>query len=509
MTRLWSFPGGVKLAGEKALSNEAPVRELAPPQRVALPLKQHAGAAAEPVVAVGDRVDKGELVAAGRAFISASVHASVSGRVVAIDEYPIPHPSAVPEPCIIIESDAEERWAPSLVSHPDPEGVSAAEIKTLIREAGIVGLGGAVFPAAVKLKTPQPVDTLVVNGVECEPYITCDDALMRQRPEEIIRGALLSMRLVGASRCLVGVEDNKPEAAGALLDATARCREAGMPGAHAVEVVRVPTIFPAGGERQLVRTLTGRKVPPRALPYEAGVVCLNVGTIAAIYDAVYRGRPLVSRIVTVTGPGVRAPANFTVPLGTPLSALIEAAGGLTGENVELIMGGPMMGFALPDAGTMVVKGTNCLLVTPEPEAQPAPMPCIRCGSCAGACPMRLLPQQLYWHARGKNFDKLASYSLDSCIECGCCAVVCPSNIPLVSYFRFAKSEIADRERKRQRADESRARTQARESRLARQKQEQEAKKAARKAARHKSKPESKNKSNSAEADLASATGDGA
>lgn len=481
MRRLWSFPGGVRLPGFKELSNREAIRELRPPPRVYLPLRQHIGADTVPLVSIGQRVAKGQLVADAAAFVSAPVHASVSGTVVDIGEHRVPHPSGIAEPCIVIESDGEQRWDPDLQPVSDPDQATPEVLREIIRGAGIVGLGGAVFPSAAKLKSPRAIDTLVINGVECEPYITCDDLLMRTRAADVLRGCLLLARIVGASECLLAVEDNKPEAAATLREAQRRLVDTGCAGADAISVVSVPTVFPAGGEKQLIKVLTGREVPAGGLPYELGVVCLNVGTTAAIHDAVYLGRPLVSRIVTVTGSGVRRPGNFQVPLGAPVQALLDAAGA-TVDGHDVIMGGPMMGQRLPGPDTMVVKGSNCILVN-KPEARPAAMPCIRCGSCADACPMQLLPQQLYWHARGKSFDKLAGYGLDSCIECGCCAVVCPSRIPLVSYFRYAKTELADQAYKRQRAEVSRQRTEARQERLERIEREKAERKAKRKAAR--------------------------
>lgn len=485
MRRLWLFPGGIRLPGFKQLSNREAVRPLPLPDRLYIPLRQHIGAEARPVVKPGDRVDKGQLLAEATSFVSAPVHASTSGVVVDIGEQTVPHPSGIAEDCIVIDADAEDRWHPDLKPLADIESASPAQLRDAIREAGIVGLGGAVFPSAAKLKPPRSIDTLIINGVECEPYITCDDLLMRSRAEAVLRGVLLLRRILSARECILAVEDNKPEATQQLRHALDALTAVGESGADSIELVNIPTVFPAGGEKQLIKVLTGREVPADGLPYELGVVCLNVGTTAAVYDAVHLGRPLVSRIVTVTGSGVKHPGNYKVPLGTPIQALLDEVGCVDGET-ELIMGGPMMGQRLPGSQAMVVKGSNCILVN-KPVPQTAAMPCIRCGSCADACPMKLLPQQLYWHARGRTFDKLERYQLDSCIECGCCNLVCPSHIPLVSYFRYAKAEIAEQAFKRQRAEESRRRTEARQQRLERMKREQEERKARRKAARAKPK----------------------
>ena len=487
MKKLWRFRGGVKLAGYKQLADASQIKSLPIPPRLILPLRQHIGDSTEPLVAVGDKVYKGQLLASSSAFISAPVHASSSGVVIDIDKYPVPHQSGLAELCMVIETDGADTWHPDILPEPHPDQLSADECRKRIRQAGIVGLGGAVFPSAAKLKPTRAIDTLIVNGVECEPYINCDDALMRARPEAILRGILQLRRLLQPIDCLIAVEDNKPEAIKALQDTLDKLTAASINGVNSIQVVAVPTVFPAGGEKQLIKVLTGKEVPQHGLPYEVGIVCLNVGTTAAIYDAIYAGRPLVSRVMTVTGAQVQQPANFEVLLGTPVEHILAAAGGVRSAEHQLIMGGPMMGVTLPHSQLPIVKASNCLLVSEAPPASAA-LPCIRCGACASACPMQLLPQQLYWHARGKAFDKLAHYHLTDCIECGCCAVVCPANIPLVHYFRFAKTEKQEHDIKARFADQSRMRTQAREARLERVKREQEARKAARKAARQQKAP---------------------
>ncbi|MEJ2508723.1 MAG: electron transport complex subunit RsxC [Gammaproteobacteria bacterium] len=467
--RLWRFPGGLRLAGNKAMSLATPLVEAPLPERLILPLRQHIGAPAEPRVAVGQSVRKGEILAQAREYVSAPVHAPTSGRVVAIGEHPVPHPSGLSAPCIELAPDGEDRWDDGLDVPEDPSSLPAAELRARIRAAGIVGLGGAVFPSAVKL-TPGPqqvIDTLVINGVECEPYITCDDTLMQTRPRDVVEGARVLRLLVGAARCILAVEDNKPQAAQALRRAlTGEAAESNEPR-DGIEVMQVPTRFPAGGEKQLIRVLTGREVPRSGLPLHIGVVCLNVGTTAAVYDAVFRRRPLISRIVTVTGPGVRRPRNLLVRLGTPLSHLIEQAGGYAIERPRLTMGGPMMGLALSDDTLPITKATNCVLVEPQPAAART-LPCIRCGACVDVCPVRLLPQQLYWFAQSGQYDKARGHGVFDCIECGCCAHVCPSNIPLVQYYRNAKSEIAAAERERSRAERSRQRHEMRQLRLERE-----------------------------------------
>ena len=488
MIKLWKFKGGIKLAGFKSLSKSSEIKKIPLPERLVLPLRQHIGEIAEPAVVVGDKVYKGQLIAISSSFISATVHSSSSGTVIDIGKYSIPHQSGILEMCIVIKPDGLDEWEPNIKPNINPESLTADEMRNAIREAGIVGLGGAVFPSAAKLKPTRTIDTLVINGVECEPYITCDDALMRSRPEDIIRGLLLLRKLLKPVECIVAVEDNKPEAIQALNASLKKLKSDGIGSVNTIRIVAVPTVFPTGGEKQLIKVLTGKEVPQNGLPYEVGIVCLNVATTAAIYDALYIRKPLVSRIMTVTGPKIKQPANFEVLIGTPIENVLAAAGGVTSDNHTLIMGGPMMGIPLPHSNIPVVKASNCILVeTVTKQSKPVVMPCIRCGSCANVCPMNLLPQQLYWHSRAKAFDKLTHYNLSECIECGCCSVVCPSKIPLVHYFRFAKTEKMEHEIKAKFADQSRIRTKKREERLERIKQEKEELKAKRKLERQRKK----------------------
>lgn len=485
--KLFRFRGGVHLSGFKRLSSEQAIRPVDLPERIVIPLRQHIGAPAEPVVSVGQQVLKGQLLATTKQFVSAAVHASTSGTVVEIGHHVLPHTAGLTEPCIIIAPDGQERWDTAIAPQLRPETLSAEEIRERIRGAGIVGLGGAVFPSSVKLKPTRRIDTLLINGAECEPYITCDDALMRARADSILRGCLLLKRLLDAPECIVAIEDNKPAALQILRDTLERFVAAEVSDAKSIEVVAIPTLFPAGGEKQLIKVVSGKEVPPRGLPYEVGVVCLNVGTTAAVYDAIYDGKPLISRVVTVTGPNVPRPGNYQVLIGTPIRHVLRGAGVEDLSDKALIMGGPMMGQQLQDVDAPVVKATNCLLIDERQESRLPVMPCIRCGACAQACPMQLLPQQLYWHGRAKNLEKLEHYHLADCIECGCCAVVCPAQIPLVHYFRFAKSAIKERDFKRDLANQSRIRNEARQARLERIKQEQEARKAAKRAARQRKK----------------------
>jgi len=492
MKKLWKFKGGIKLPGFKKISNPSSINSIPIPNKIILPLRQHIGEPAEPIVDVGDHVYKGQPVATSKSLMSASVHASTSGVVTDIGKYTIPHQSGMSEICIVIKTDKKDQWHPNIESNLDPENLGTEELCTRIREAGIVGLGGAVFPSAVKLKATRQIDTLIINGAECEPYITCDDALMQNRADDVVQGVLLLRRLLNPAECIIAIEDNKPQAIDAMQASIKKFKEKGIGSVAAIDVIPIPTIFPTGGEKQLIKVLTGKDVPRNGLPYEVGVICLNVGTTVAIRNAIYEGIPLLSRYVTVTGMMVRQPANFEVLIGTPVQDVIKAAGGEKSDKFEIIMGGPMMGQLLPHQQTPVIKATNCILLQDiESEKEANVMPCIRCGSCASACPMNLLPQQLYWHAKEKSFQKLQHYKLSDCIECGCCSVVCPSRIPLVQYFRFAKSEQKDREFKTKLSEQSRIRAQMRDFRLERIKREQEERKARRKAERLKKNAASK------------------
>jgi len=462
--QLWTFHGGLHLPDQKAQSTSRPIGRAAIPPRLVLPLQQHIGSPPEILVAPGERVLKGQLIARPEGYVSAALHAPSSGRVIEVADHPIPHPSGLSAPCIVIETDGRDQWAQLPAALPDFEQREPATLRERVRWAGVVGLGGAAFPSSVKLNPgPKRIHTLVLNGAECEPYISCDDMLMRERPHQVLEGLRVLRHMLGAELCLIGVEDNKPDAVAAL---DAALNQSGVEG---VELVVIPTRYPSGGEKQLIQVLTGVEVPSHGIPAQVGMVCHNVGTAVAVADAVIRGRPLISRIVTLTGPGMVRPQNREVLIGTPADALIAACGGYTGQVSGLILGGPMMGFSLCSDQVPLTKGANCLLAT-NPESSPDPGPpwaCIRCGECATVCPVSLLPQQLYWYARAKDFDRVQDYDLFDCIECGCCAQVCPSQLPLVQYYRFAKTEIWALEEDKRKAEHARQRHEARVSRLER------------------------------------------
>ncbi len=435
--KLWQFHGGLKLNGHKSLSSESQIRRANLPPFLVLPLLQHIGEPTEAVVEIGEKVLKGQVIGHCREKncslkMSTPIHASSSGTVVAIENRPVPHPSGLTAPCIVIETDGEDKWI-ECTPIADYSTLSPTELLHHIAKAGIVGLGGAGFPAHIKLNS-KSIDTLIINGAECEPYITCDDRLMREYPQDIIAGAQIIRHILGGTkRCVIAVEDNKPEAYQALSKAAEE---------QDVEIELIPTRYPTGGERQLIQVLTGKEIGRAELPAKRGIVVHNVKTARAVYRAIQHGRPLVSRIVTVTGEGVENPQNFEVPFGTLISFLIEECGRSKAGIEKLIMGGPMMGFGLANEEYPIIKTTNCIIASPAENIEKSPeMPCIRCGACAQVCPVNLLPQQLYWHAKAKDFKKAQNYHIFDCIDCGCCAHVCPSHIPLVSYYRYAKAEI--------------------------------------------------------------------
>lgn len=467
--RLFKFHGGVHPPEHKLESTTSPVRTVAVPKRLVLPLRQHIGNVGKVLVAVGDHVLKGQLLAQPSGQVSAAVHAPTSGTITAIDEQLIPHASGLPDQCITLEADGEDRWVPHQAL--DFRAMEKSAVIEALRLAGVVGLGGATFPSHVKLREDarHPVRTLILNGAECEPFITCDDMLMRERADEIVRGIEIMQYLLGAERCIVGIEDNKPEAAAAMRAACAK-------STLEIGVVAVPTLYPGGGAKQLIKVLTGLEVPSGKLPTEIGVQCFNVATAYTVHRYLNFGEPVISRIVTITG-NVAQPGNFEVPLGMAVNELVQAAGGAGPDCNGFIMGGPMMGFNLPSPHVPLVKATNCIIASAPRmfPAQPPVMPCIRCARCADACPVNLQPQELYWFSKSQNLEKARDYQLFDCIECGCCSYVCPSRIPLVQFYRYAKSEILTQDRAKEAANLARERNEMRLARIDREKQERAAK----------------------------------
>ncbi len=491
MRRVYGIHGGIHPPEEKGLSNPGTVVDAGLPEKLVLPLSQHIGAPAKAAVAVGDHVLGGQCLASAVGAVSASVHAPTSGIVTAIEPRPVPHPSGIDNLCIEISCDGRDQWV-DLEAIDDYRQFTPHELVERVKKAGIAGMGGAGFPTATKLlaRDRYAIDTLIINGTECEPYITADDTLMQTAAEAIVEGAEILAYIVGASTVIFGVEDNKPDALQALQQAV-NARANGQSD-HQLEVVSFPTKYPSGGEKQLIEILTGQQVPSGGLPADLGIVCQNPGTAVAVGDAVLKGRPLVDRIVTLTGRALGKPANYRARLGTPIAHLLALSEFNPSDNERLIHGGPMMGFALGTDAAPVIKTTNCVLVPTRDElpVPPAAQACIRCGLCAEACPAELLPQQLYWYARAKDHEQLERHNLFDCIECGACSWVCPSNIPLVQYYRAAKGTIQEAKEDKLRSDRARERFEARQERVAKEAAEKEAKRAARKAAAQKKASES-------------------
>ncbi|MBC7247186.1 MAG: electron transport complex subunit RsxC [Actinobacteria bacterium] len=433
-----TFKGGIHPPYNKELASGKAVREAPLPPEVIIPLQQHIGAPNEPLVKPGDRVEVGQKIASSEAFVSAPVHASVAGTVKDITE--ITGFTGAKVKCVVVTPDAEQ---PEFRKQDrDITSLSDSEIRDIAREAGLVGMGGAAFPTHVKLAPPKdkPVDTVIINACECEPFLTCDHRLMLERPVDLVRGLKLLMRAVGAKKGLIGIEANKMDAVDAVRDAAAGDTDI------AVEVLEVK--YPEGAEKMLIYALTGRKVPPGKLPSEVGCLVQNVGTAVALYEAAAWGKPLYERVLTVTGPGIKEPGNLLARIGTPISALIEACGGFAGDPGKVIMGGPMTGWAQPDTNAPIVKGTSGVVVlTPEAVDVGTEEECVRCGKCVDVCPMFLLPNFIAQSVKKGQWDKAEMWGALDCFECGCCSFSCPAYIPHVDYVRKAKAEITALKRK--------------------------------------------------------------
>ncbi|HFS6721945.1 electron transport complex subunit RsxC [Proteus mirabilis] len=468
--KIWDFKGGIHPPEMKLQSSRTPMRIAQLPDEVTIPIHQHLGTPGQLCVKVGDHVLKGQALTRGVGR-TLPVHASISGTVTAIEPFPSTHPSGLPEIAVKIVSDGKDEWR-ERTPLIDYQSQSKEVLLTRIHEAGIAGLGGAGFPTATKLKGGGDlVKTLIINAAECEPYITADDRLMQEHADEVIAGCQILMHILSPDEVLIGIEDNKPEAIAALKQALAT-----HTNEKRIFIRVIPTKYPSGGAKQLTKILTGKEVPSGGRSSDIGVLMQNVGTVVAIKRAIIDDEPLIERVVTVTGQGAKTPGNFWARLGTPIYALIKQAGFVAGSEQMVIMGGPLMGFTLPDLNAPVIKITNCLLI-PSPEEMDTDNieeACIRCGQCVDACPSGLLPQQLYWFSKGKEHEKAQQHNLFDCIECGACAFVCPSNIPLVQYYRQEKAEIREIDAEAKRAAEAKARFEAKKIRMEREKLEREA-----------------------------------
>jgi len=482
LIKVWELPGGVHPPEHKDQSLQLPLGTIPLPPVLVIPLNQHMGTPAQPVVQVGERVLAGQLIGAADGTFSANTHASTSGTVIAIEERAIPHPSGISSESVVIEPDGKNEWI-HLTPCEDYRGLDRLALLDKIRAAGVAGLGGAGFPTAVKLapKSTQVIDTLILNGAECEPYITADDMLMQERANELVAGTLLLSHILHHPKnLLIGIEDNKPRAIAAVRAAVAGAA-ANDPEAANIQVVVFPTKYPSGGAKQLIQILTGREIPSGHHSADIGVICINVGTAAAAWRAVRFGEPMVSRVATIVGEALGTQRNIEVLFGTPISYVLAQHGFDAMRASRVIMGGPMMGFTLLDLDAPVIKTTNCILA-PGKQELPEPLPaqaCIRCGMCAEVCPASLLPQQLFWYAQAEDFDRLESHNLFDCIECGACSYVCPSTIPLVQYYRAAKGSIRLHEIEKEKSDRSRQRFEFRQQRIAKEEAEKEAKRLAR------------------------------
>ena len=473
---LHTFHGGIHPSEEKGQTRDLAITRFKNREEVVVPLNQGIRAVNRPIVEVGDRVSRGDRLSECFNPLSVPVHAPCNGIVTAIEERPFTHPSGMQSLAIVLQaSGCEPHDTPALPIAPLLEGLSNEEIITKIRTAGVIGLGGAGFPTAPKLRSGgQQIETLILNGMECEPRITCDDRLMREQPEQIILGVEVLNHLLQPKEILIGIEDNKPEAIEAMRRATAN---ANAP----IEVVTCPTLYPSGGEKQLIQILSGKEVPSGGLPYQLGILCQNVATAHAIYRAV-QDRPLTHRVITISGAAVTAPGNYEVAIGTPIRQLLTDCGVAAGE-LTVTVGGPMMGFPLKDLDSPVTKIVNSLIVEfAATSPSTSVRNCIRCASCSDVCPVKLLPQQLFWATQSRNYEDANSLNLFDCIECGCCSHVCPSHIPLVDYYRHAKAVLRNQQQEKVKAEQARKRHEFRDARILREKEVKARKLAAKKAA---------------------------
>lgn len=466
--------GGVHPEGRKDLSAARGIRALPLPEKLYVPLQQHIGAPAIPVVNVGERVLKGQLIAAAQGNVSAPVHAPTSGILVALGDHVAPHPSGLPVPTFTLACDGLDEWA-ALEACDDPFALEADDIAARVAAAGIVGLGGATFPSALKLNLSRGVQTLIINGGECEPYLTCDDRIMRERATAIVEGISLIAQAVSAKEVIVGIEDNKPEAIEAMR---------GAARASTMKVVAMPSMYPMGSEKQIIQVLTGQEIPAGGRPADIGVLVHNVATAFAVHQAIRFGKPLISRIVTVSGGAIKSPCNVEALVGTPVQELVDFAGGYSQPAARMVLGGPMMGQHITNTAVPVVKGSSGILaLTAEEIGHDEPSPCIRCSTCVRACPVGLLPLEMAAHIRGSDLAGAVDLGLKDCIACGSCSYVCPAHIPLVHYFNYAKGDLAAQERAKLKQEATKKLAEARSERIARIERERAEMMAKRKAAR--------------------------
>jgi electron transport complex protein RnfC len=445
--KLFPIRGGIHPEYRKDMTSEKAIVAMPMPAALYIPLQQHIGAPAEVLVAEGDLVRKGQMIARNQGAVSASQHAPTSGRITSVAEVAAPHPSGLPQKTIIIEPDGKDEWADLPEPIADPFAADPHTIHDRVAQSGIVGMGGAAFPSAVKLNlgAQKKLETLLLNGAECEPYLTCDDRVMREYPDEVIDGARIMAHALGTAKVVIGIEQNKPQAIEIMTRAAAAFPE--------IKVVAVPVQYPMGSERHLVQAITGRETPARKLTADLGIVVHNVATARAVHHAVRFGRPLVARVVTVSGGAIREPSNVMTPIGTKVSDLVEFCGGFSARPESVVNGGPMMGQPLPSLDVPVVKGTSGILAMTAEEINNSPTSaCIRCGACVTICPCGLSPVDMAAFIRKDNLDVAAKLGVMDCFSCGSCSWVCPSHIPLVHYFNYAKGVLRELESERRKSE---------------------------------------------------------
>ena len=461
--------GGLRLPGHKSQTTSSRIQNVPVPAQLVLPISQHVGEAAQPLVGIGEHVLKGQLLADTGGALGAPVHAPSSGKVAPIEPRPVSRRLGDNAPCIIIDCDGEDRPAGQAMSAPHFTELSPDALTTEILRGGIVGLGGAVFPTAQKLlqAISGRVEFLILNGVECEPYISCDDMLMREHATAVLVGAQILMQALQIDTCYVAVESDKSVALQSLLSALNALDDT------RIVLKQIPTIYPSGGEDQLVQLVTNREVPTHGLPTDVGCLVQNVGTAAAIHDWIVDHQPLISRVTTVTGDGIRTPMNVRARIGTSVADIVEFTGGYAERAEHLIIGGPLTGKSISTDRVPLEKATNSILVVFRSSFQGNELPCIRCGDCAAVCPVQLQPQQLFWHASADDENKLRQFGLTDCIECGCCDLVCPSHLPLTASFRTAKARIRELQDEKARAERARRRFEARTRRLQQEQRDRE------------------------------------
>ena len=488
----WDFNGGIHPPEQKTLTTAKPIKHLALPQQLIIPLQQHIGREGDLLVSIGDYVLKGQPLTKSSNVMVVPIHAPTSGIISAIKMSVIAHPSGLSQLCVFLDVDGKDTWRKREIC-ADISQLSNHDIIEKIADAGISGMGGAGFPTHIKLNSKPDINFLIINGVECEPYITADDLLMMEQSDAIVDGIKIIDRLLTPAFILIAIEDNKPKAIKALQQATANIEK--------IKVCVVPTKYPSGGEKQLIKILTGQEVTSGRLPIHSGIVMQNIATCFAINEAVIHDTPLIRRVVTVTGQALKKPQNVWALLGTPIKFLLEQCGvhDIDNEKQPVIMGGPMMGFSVSSDQVPIVKISNCILVPSKTEMPSAfdneskEVECIRCGQCSDVCPSHLLPQELQWSAKAKDYPQLEKLNLSDCIDCGACAYVCPSQIPLVHYYRIAKAEIREQQQLDLKAEKAKTRFEARKLRLEKEKTARQEKQkkaaAARKAAMNKATPE--------------------